>query len=540
MSAHESSVPGGQDAVRRWLADPATHGLEGPVQVVETHANLVFLAGPTAWKLKKAVRFPFLDYSTLERREAACRREVERNAPAAPEIYRRAVPVTAPAGGGFALGGDGPAVEWLVEMARFDETRTLDRVLAEGPLPEPLVADLARSVAAAQALAPPRDAGPWIDDLARYVEQNDAAFRAEPDLFPPAAVAGLAAAARAWHGRIADLLAERGRLGTVRLLHGDLHAGNVVLVDGRPVVFDGIEFDDAIATADLLYDAGFLVMDLDERGHRAEAALLLNRFLVETVRHEARRGGDVADLLRRETEALAALPFFLMMRAAIRAKVTAARAAAVGGPDAAALRRSALGYFDAARRYLDPAEPVLVAVGGLSGTGKSTLARRLAPLLGRAPGALHLRTDVIRKLLQRAPEHEPLPPEAYAPERRAEVFDLIARLARTGLAAGRAVVVDAVAARPEERQAFARAAGAAQARFAGLWLEAPLDTRLGRVERRTADASDADGSVVRVQDGYDLGPLDWIRVGSGGSPGETFATARAALARVGVPLSEPE
>lgn len=534
-------TPVDQDAIRAFLSDPASHAADGPVDVIETHANTIFLAGPLAYKMKRAVRFPFLDYSTLALREAACRHEIAVNRGPSSAIYRGVLPVTRDADGRLALDGPGEPVEWLVVMTRFDETMTLDRRLRAGPLPAALVEDLAATIAALEAEAPHRAAAPWIADLAAYVEQNDAAFRAAPDLFPPAAVSALTAAARQWHGRLADLLAERGRLGRIRLLHGDLHAGNVALIDGRPVPFDAIEFDDAIATADLLYDAGFLVMDLDEAGHRAEANLLLNRLLVETVRREAAAdpSADPAGLVASHAEGLAALPFFLMMRAAIRAKVTHAKAAHLAPVGRAAAEAEARRYFDYARARLDPAEPVLVAVGGLSGTGKSTLARALAPWLGRRPGALHLRSDVIRKLVARVEETAPLPPERYTRAESDRVYEAVRSAARAGLAAGSAVIVDAVAARPEERAALARIAAAAETPFFGLWLEAPAARRLDRVEGRRGDASDAGAAVVRMQADYDPGPIDWIRVDASAGVAATADAARQALAHAGLALSEP-
>lgn len=524
-------------AVRAWLADPATHGLGEPVRVVETHANTVFLAGRTAYKLKKPVRFPFLDYATRERRRAAAAREIEVNRANAPALYRGLTPVTREADGRLALGGAGEPVEWLVEMARFDETATLDRVIEAGPPADDLVLRLAETVADAQARAPRRDAGPWIADLAAYVEQNDRAFRSIPEIDPPAAAA-LHDAARLWHARLGDLLAERGRLGFVRLLHGDLHSGNVALIGDRPVLFDAIEFDDRIATADLLYDAGFLVMDLDEHGRRAAANLFLNRFLVETARREARlSGADAAEALRRQVEGLAALPFFLMLRAAIRSKVTAAKAAYVDEAGRAAVIEEAKRYFQAAAAALEPAEPVLVAIGGLSGSGKSTLARCLAPLLGRAPGALHLRSDVVRKLLARRADADRLPAEAYTPEASARVYAALRDAARAGLAADRAVIVDAVNARAEERDAWARLAAAAEARFVGLWLDAPAETLATRAQARSGDASDADRAVVEKQLGYELGPVDWPRIDAAGGADDALAAAVAALGLAGIPLA---
>ncbi len=286
-----------QDDVLAFLGDPATHGSGNAdtVKRIDTHAASVFLAGNRALKIKRAVRFPFLDYSTLPKRKAACEAELAVNAPFAPEIYRGVVAITREADGRLALSGTGQPVEWAVDMRRFDETRTLDH-LAAG-IDDTLADALGRAVAAGHAKAPIVDAAPWIDALSVYLDQNVAAFRSMPDLFDPGTVAELDRDLRRTYVRIRPLLAERGRLGRVRRGHGDLHLGNIALVDNRPVLFDAIEFDPLIATGDVLYDLGFLLMDLCERGLLQAANIVLNRYLVETQAHRGpRRAGGVAVL----------------------------------------------------------------------------------------------------------------------------------------------------------------------------------------------------------------------------------------------------
>src|SRR5215470_4586387 len=148
-----------QDAVLTFLADPATHGRR-PVRRIDTHAAAVFLAGKRALKIKRAVRFPFLDYSTLDKRRAACTAEIEVNRSFAPDLYRGLVAVTREADGRLALGGAGAAVEWAVDMLRFDEEKTLDRLADGGTIDAAMADALARAVAAAHAVAPVADAEP--------------------------------------------------------------------------------------------------------------------------------------------------------------------------------------------------------------------------------------------------------------------------------------------------------------------------------------------------------------------------------------------
>jgi len=502
-----------QKEVLAFLADPAAHGGQ-KVQRIDTHAASVFLAGDRALKVKRAVRFPFLDYSTLERRKHACEAELAVNAPFAPEIYRGVVPITREAGGEFAVGGSGAPVEWAVEMRRFDEKRTLDHLAAE--IDEALADALGRSVAAAHAKAPAVEADAWIAALGSYIGEHVEAFRHYPDIFPAAEIDALARASRAAYTRLVPLLRERGRHGFVRHIHGDLHLGNIVLIDGTPVLFDAIEFSDIIASGDVFYDLAFLLMDLLERGLAPAANGVLNRYLAETRRLE-------------DLNALATLPFFLSMRAAIRAEVTAARIERAQAGERPAIGRAARAYFVFALQAIVPVAPKFVAIGGLSGTGKTQLARALAPFIEPMPGAVILRSDVERKALFGAAETEKLPADAYRGEITVRVYATLADKARRILAAGHSVIADAVFAQPQERAAIAEVAKSTHVPLQGLFLTADLATRLGRVGARARDASDADEIVTRAQGRYDLGSLDWTPIDASGTPQSTLAQAKAAL-----------
>ncbi len=498
-----------QSAVFAWLADPATHGV--PTRRVDTHGAVVVLAGEKAFKAKRAVRFPFMDYSTVALRRAACEAEVSINAPHAPGVYLGAVPVTRDPAGSFVLGGSDEPVEWLVAMRRFDEDATLDRVAACGPLDPATVVALASAVAASHEVAPVREAGPAIGSLASYLSQNRAAFAETPDLFPADRAERLSRTSEAMLESVRPLLEARGAAGRVRRCHGDLHLRNIVLIDGRPTLFDAIEFDEAIATGDVLYDLAFLLMDLLARGQAGEANAVLNRYLWSS---------DPIDLA-----GLAALPLFLSLRAVIRAKVLAAGLSSLPDDERPAARRDVQRYFALAEDFLRDVPPRLVAVGGLSGTGKSTLAAALAPHLGRAPGAIHLRTDIERKRLFGVRDTHRLPPSAYTQAASDAVYAVLSRKADTALAAGFAVVADAVHARAGERDAIARVAREAGCAFTGLWLVAPLDLRVDRVEGRRDDASDADAAVVRKQFAPEPCQDGWTIIDASGSPARILDAA---------------
>jgi aminoglycoside phosphotransferase family enzyme/predicted kinase len=510
--------PGGretQHAVFAFLGDPATHGGK-PVRRCDTHAAVVFLAGDRALKVKRAVRYPFLDYSTLARRLEACRAELAANRNFAPQLYHGVIAITREADGRLALGGQGETVEWAVDMTRFDEDATLDHRAARDELDLALAAKLATAVAAMHDRAGPADAGAWIDALSRYVADNSTAFRAQSDLFQPSEVAALEQSSRDCLKRLKPLLVKRGEAGLIRRGHGDLHLGNIAVIEGEPTAFDALEFDPVIASGDLLYDLAFLLMDLVERDLNAAANTVLNGYFTA-----CRRDADC--------EGLAALPFFMSLRAAIRANVTGAKSKLAAPSDRRAIARAAQRYFALALDLLKPVTPMVICTGGLSGTGKSVLARALAPDLPPAPGALVLRSDVERKSLCGVREHDRLPAEAYRPEVSDTLYRILNDKTRRIARSGYSVFVDAVFAKAHERAAVEAAAREVGAGFRGLFLTADLATRMARVSGRRHDASDADASVARQQEDIDIGAVEWTRLDASGSPEDTLRAARAAI-----------
>lgn len=299
----------------------------------------------------------------------------------------------------------------------------------------------------------------------------------------------------------------------MRRCHGDVHCGNIFLENGEPKLFDAIEFSEKIAIIDVLYDLAFLLMDLWSSGEKAAANGVLNRYL-----HLRRKEEDLSGL--------SLLPLFLSTRAGVRALVTADLAHELALKNSMKERSQALDWFRSSVEYLKVSPPMLLCIGGVSGAGKSTAAAALAPFLGAAPGAIHVRSDVERKVLAGVAETERLPAESYDRQTAFEVYAACLARAERALAAGHSVVLDAVFARAEERQAAAEAARRNRAHFAGVWLEAPRETLAARVSARSGDASDATPGLVDVQLSYDVGPLDWPRVDASGTPAETLARLR--------------
>jgi aminoglycoside phosphotransferase family enzyme/predicted kinase len=503
-----------QQAIVDFLMSPDTHG-GAPVERVDTHISIVFLAGSRALKLKRAVRFDYVDFSTPELRHAACAAELRINRRAAPSIYRRIAAVTREADGTLALDGAGAPIEWLVEMRRFDQELLLDRLAARGTLDLGLMRPLASAIAQFHAGVDRRADHGGHAGMAWVIDGNAQGFAEQgKGILDPDHCARLSGLARSELTRHSRLLDTRRVSGFVRQCHGDLHLRNLVLLDGRPTLFDAIEFNDEIACVDVLYDLAFLLMDLWRRQLPAHANVVFNRYLAET--------GDFAGL--------PLLPLFLSCRAAIRAKTGATAARVQNDPG----RRREL--EDAAREYLlmaeallQPAPPRLIAIGGSSGSGKSTLALALAPSIGHVPGALVLRSDEIRKRLCGASEFARLGPGGYAADVSRRVYRTLTEHAQTALAAGYSVIADAVFARPSDRAAIEAAALSTGVPFHGIWLDAPAAVLTERVGAREPDTSDADAAVVRQQLAAGVGQLSWRRIDATGPPASVLARVQALL-----------
>jgi hypothetical protein len=278
-------------------------------------------------------------------------------------------------------------------------------------------------------------------------------------------------------------------------------------------MFDCIEFSADLAIIDVLYDLAFLLMDLAHRAHSGLANWTFNRYL------------DVAD----ESDGLALLPFFMAIRAMVRAHVHAAQSLSRAGSAAEPIRAEALAYLDLALALLRPSRPRLVAIGGHSGTGKSTLAAMIAPALEGLPGARVLNSDRVRKAMYGVSPETRLPPEAYNPEVSHRVYDRLMSEAARALAGGGAVIVDAVFDRPEDRAAIEAVARVSALPFHGFWLEAAEATLAQRISARRGDPSDADIGVLRAQLAHDPGAIGWRRFDVSG---ERRALADRVLANI--------
>ncbi len=454
------------------------------VELIQTHISSVLLAGEFAYKIKKPYDLGFLDFTTLAARRHYCEEELRLNRRFSPDLYLEVVPITgshdAPR-----LGGDGPAIEYAVKMRRFPPGALLPEVMARGELAREQIDTLARDVAALHgsvAVAGPDT--PWgdIETLRAQARQNVEQIR--PLLVTDRQKQALMELDR-WTEdalqRLAPVFAARKASGFVRECHGDMHAGNMVVIDGRIRLFDCIEFNESFRWIDVMSEVAFFVMDMASHGRADLGWRFLNVYLEET--------GDY--------QGLALLRYYLVFRAVVRAKVAALGASQPGMTEGQ--RRAAWHnhehYMALATRFRSPEPPLVVVMHGLSGSGKSTLAAGLAEHMG----AIRIRSDVERKrLFGLKPLARSTGLDIYTPEATVRTYDRLHALARTVTEAGFSVILDATYLKREERDAARTCVPGRRAWV--LACEAPAPVLRQRVATRYAAGSDAAEADLRVLD----------------------------------------
>lgn len=491
------------------LCDPARYPHPVPsVTLVETHISYVLLTGSFAYKIKKPVDFGFLDFSTLEKRRRFCAEELRLNRRLAPQLYLAVVPIVGTAREpriGDECGAPGGAVgateaieviEYAVKMVEFPQSSLLDGRLARGDLSAQQIDTLADVVAAFHAQvanAPPVGESSELSEFGapsliwRMAADNFRQLPAEPGEAADAArLESLETWSRNEYARLEAWFAERRRSGFVRECHGDLHLGNIALIDGKPVIFDCIEFNPELRWIDVVSEVAFLAMDLAERGRADYAQRLLNRYLEAS--------GDYAGLR--------GLPFYLVYRALVRAKVASLRAAQQAGAAARRQRAIRAQYLACAERASLPRPRQLLLMHGVAGSGKTWVSQALVERFG----ALRLRSDVERKRLCGLPalarSASAVDCGLYDEDTTRTTYRQLVQSAREVLAAGFPVLVDAACLQRWQREMFYVLA----AQLAVPWRiiscradDATLRQRIVAREQSGGDASEADLAVLDHQ-----------------------------------------
>jgi aminoglycoside phosphotransferase family enzyme/predicted kinase len=460
-----------QTSVLTALQQPAaySHACGGEVVHLETHISHVFLAGDYAYKLKKPVDFGFLDFTTAEKRRAACADEVRLNARLAPDIYLGVVPVCHGAEG-YRVRPEGCApgeteAEVLVHMRRFPQEGLLDRLAMAGRLTPGIMTDIAHQLAqfhASAAHGPEIDRFGSVENIRAPVLQN---FIQTRPYIGRTVSAASHAYLRAWSEEFlqshADLFAARVRTGKIVDGHGDLHLRNMCQFNGRVLIFDCIEFNPALRAGDVMNDIAFLIMDLHHRALTSFANRFLNEYLEQTY--------DYAGLK--------VLDFYHVYRACVRAKVMSFASDTAALAERHNVEQEAASYFDLAEQTLAPCTPGLLLTCGVSGSGKTTLAREAAEVLD----GIMVRSDAVRKHLAGIPlavRGGQSGTDIYTPAMTTRTYATLLQHAREIIASGRWAILDAVFGRHSER-----VAAAALAR---------------RLDRRTAEGRDISDATVAV------------------------------------------
>lgn len=490
-----------QSDIISFLNQPQAYGLpeNETVERFDTHISIVFLAGPYAYKLKRAIALPFVDFTQLEDRRHFCHKELEANRIASAALYIDVVPVYVKDDQLTLNSPDGKVVEWLVKMHRFDQNDLYDHLCNQGQLGTDEINQLCDQVCTFYQNTPVQTTGyGGSAGMVRAFEGHYKALANCPDhLFDNDKIDQLKQRVAGEITTYTNLMDERAAAGYVRQCHGDLHLRNICRFQGQSLLFDAIEFEPDFAVIDIFYDFAFLLMDLCHRQEFALANSALNRYLART--------GDVA--------ALHLLGLYTASRSLIRTHVNGvASQNQKNEQDRIAWEKDAQDYLAETLDILTPRPLVLVAIGGLSGSGKSSLAQQLAPQLGRKPGAFIARTDMIRKRLMGVAPTDRLPQSAYTPETSRLTYATLFDELTTALQSGQCAIADGVFATADERERLRKIAAAQNVPFVGIWLDAPADTLKTRVTARKNDASDATAEVVDLQQGFEIGKLDWHRI----------------------------
>ena len=454
---------------------------------VETHISYVLFDRGFAYKIKKSVRFPFLDFTTLASHEFFCREELRLNRRLAPSLYLSVVPITGTVDRPILESPDasGPAIEYAVKMRAFDQDGLLSRVIARDELTSERVDELAAVVAAFHEHTDRADGGAPYGEPRGVVDDARANFdamrTADVDTRVRAPLERLAAwTDREGTRRTAAFIARKAD-SFVRECHGDLHLGNIALVDGRVTLFDCIEFNPSMRWIDVMSDVAFLVMDLRDRNRPDLAWRFLNAYLART--------GDY--------EGLSVLPFYTVYRAMVRAKIACLRLAQTSGDERTKLLDEFRAYVDLAGRDAEPTSPSIVITHGVSGSGKSTRAQAFVE-----DGAIAIRSDVERKRLfgmdRAARSDSPVGGGLYSADVDRRTYQRLSELARIIVRAGYSVVVDAAFLKRWQRDLLRAAANELGVRFVIADCSAPQSVLRERVTRRLAQAYDASEATLDV------------------------------------------
>ncbi len=498
------------------LLKPETYGLTQPVELVHSHIARLFFAGDFVYKLKRSLSFAYVDFSTPEKRRLACVREMKRSAVYAPQLVLGTKPIKKLPDGKIVIGGKaGEEIDTLVVMRRLKPEALLPNVIQNGGFDRFEAMDLAEQLADLHGKSK-IFRKKWGPETVRrlILETQTHLLPFCGSLFDVQKLNGWVSFCLENLQAQAHLIAFRQKTGHVRKCHGELVLSNIALEKGRFLFFSPLEYDETLDCTDTLYDLACLLMDLEAAGQRRLVNILFNHYMA----------------YMNDMEGFPLLSLYQSMHAMIRALFCAKKMRYYQGEQRKKERALAKHYFELGLHFSKKFPPVLIACGGLSGSGKSRVAREIGGFTDPAPGAVVLRDDIIRKQILGVAPHEKLPSQSVSPAFEKVVYDILRQQARTALSGGSCVILDALFYDPVERQSAELLAQELGVPFAGFWMEAPLDVRLKRIRSRLRNPSDVtDVAELERQATLKTGRVTWRKIDTAGPKEETVAKVAAVL-----------
>jgi len=478
------------------------------VSVIQTHCARLYLADDFVIKIKRPVAYSYINLTELSVRRKICERELELNQPILPDIYLGVAAIVESGDGQLSIALNSEIIaglqvrEWCLIMRRFDEACVLDNVAIRGKFNAELAIKTGHSIALYHHSLPPVDCNDGDIRVDELIAELEFELKLLNQCFSHDLINRLIDATYRRYREVKVQLRQRSEQGFVRRCHGDLHLRNMLMRNEKPVPFDALEFDERLATTDVLYDLAFLIMDLCHRDLIPAANAVLNEYLIHSD--------------ERNVTGVALLDLYISIRASIKAMTTAQSMSKssweTGSPETEKVRAEALSYINLAQQALVPKRPLVVAIGGFSGSGKSTIARKLPTRLCPLPGAVLLSSDTERKSEFNVKATHRLEPEHYNSANADRVYNRLFDKASRAIDAGYPVVVDATFLTQDRREQLQRLAAEKNTDYFGFWLMAPVEIMRNRIESRHEDASDADVSVLEKQLKQSKGDITWRHI----------------------------
>lgn len=472
-----------------------------PTTCIQTHCAKIYLAGEIALKVKLPVKYSYIDLSDLSKRYRCLKNEYAINSSTLPEIYLGLAGILPTKNGSLTLLSEGDiedkssVTEWCLLMRRFDERDVLDNIAISDGISDSLAKNLGEEIARYHRNAERVVATDGAERILEIIEELELEYERLEPLLPVLESRLFIRSGRREFKRVVDQLKQRGENGFVRKCHGDLHLKNIVMHNGKPVPFDALEFDERLRTIDTLYDLAFLLMDLDHRFSLKQENLLLNQYLIES------ESANIA--------AMKLVPLFMFCRSGIRAMAILQSS---GAADKQVKLKEARYYLQHGLRYLAHRKPVVICIGGFSGSGKSTIASTLVNEICQSPGAVLIRSDSERKHMFGVKENEDLGADHYTTTNSNKVYEQLHHKVKLVCEAGYPAIVDATFLTEKNRQEIQNLVEEHKVEFHGFWLMAPVSVMMERIANRGEDASDASASVLKKQMELTKGRIDWTPI----------------------------